>query len=182
MKTRNRRHIPSRFQLRLLAAGSVASLGLLLAGPGYADDSVNMVSGASPDIQSGGMMQHFGTAGDAEHQMPAWVAELGLTGQQKADIQIILGDYGPRFRDLAQIGRDTARSLLSMAPDDPEYIARTQDASALAASSAAEIVTLLSELRGMLYAVITPEQRAQLQTKLEEMQKKHKDQSDIDGS
>jgi Spy/CpxP family protein refolding chaperone len=100
-----------------------------------------------------------------------WADELGLTGQQQNDIQIIIADYAPRFRDLAQLGRDSGKALLETSPDDPAYIGMTQDASALAASSAAELVTLLAEMRGKLYSVLTPEQR----DKLEALRQEHHD-------
>ena len=41
----------------------------------------------------------------------------------------------------------------------PAYRALTDEASAMAASSAAELVVLLSEMRGKLHSVLTPEQR-----------------------
>ena len=105
--------------------------------------------------------------GDSGGPMAHWGDELALTGQQRTDIQIIIADYMPRYRDLANIGRETAENLMRMSPDDPEYIDATQKASATAASSAAELVTLLSEMRGKLHAVLSDEQRRKLQELLE---------------
>ncbi|MFQ5634907.1 MAG: Spy/CpxP family protein refolding chaperone, partial [Gammaproteobacteria bacterium] len=94
--------------------------------------------------------------------------ELGLTGQQQSDIRIIASDYAERFRDLAKLGRETAEDLLSLAPDNPAYRAKTDEASALAATSAAEMIVLLAEMRAKFYAVLTDEQRRTLQRKLDE--------------
>jgi Spy/CpxP family protein refolding chaperone len=115
-------------------------------------------------------MSHDGT-GRFDEFRTKWADELGLTGQQQSDIQIIIADYAPRFRDLARLGRDTAKALLETSPGDPAYVDRTRDASALAASSAAELVTLLAEMRGKLYSVLTPEQR----DKLEALRQEHRD-------
>ncbi len=128
------------------------------------DVDVDVVSGASSSYFSDSMKHRYGESGDA---MMHWGDELGLTGQQRTDIQIIMADYMPRYRDLAKIGRETASGLMRISPDDPEYVDQTQKASATAASSAAELVTLLSEMRGKLYAVLGDEQWQKLQELLE---------------
>ena len=43
--------------------------------------------------------------------------------------------------DLAKLGRNTAEELMSIEPSGPTYRAKTDEASALAANSAAEMVT-----------------------------------------
>jgi Spy/CpxP family protein refolding chaperone len=133
-------------------------VGGLFCGVAQAED-VDIVSGASP-VYDSGSFEHFTTDGSKFTQ---FADELGLTGQQRTDIQIIIADYMPRYHDLGQLGRTTANELLNMAPDAPGYVEATQKASATAASSAAELVTLLSEMRAKLYAVLTVEQRAKLQ-------------------
>ena len=127
-------------------------------------EEVDVVSGASSSHLSDSLKHRYGESGDT---MMHWGDELGLTGQQRTDIQIIMADYMPRYRDLAKIGRETASSLMRMSPDDPEYVDKTQKASATAASSAAELVTLLSEMRGKLYAVLSDEQRQKLKELME---------------
>ncbi|MBT8442040.1 MAG: periplasmic heavy metal sensor [Gammaproteobacteria bacterium] len=114
--------------------------------------------------------QHHGQHGgqSRENMMQQFFDELGLSGQQQADIQIITSDYAERFRDLAKLGRATAEELMNLAPDDPSYRDKTDEASALAASSAAEMVVLLAEMRAKLYAVLTDDQRARLKEKIEQ--------------
>jgi Spy/CpxP family protein refolding chaperone len=129
----------------------------------------DVLTGASPYPQSG-MLQ-----GDSEHavMIQQWSDDLGLTAQQKSDIQIIIADYAPRFRDLVRLGQDTARELMETAPNDPAYVDLTQNASALAASSAAEMITLLAEMRGKLYSVLTTEQHEKIKSKLAEVRAQH---------
>lgn len=141
---------------------AVLIVGALFCGVAQTED-VDIVSGASP-VYDSGSFEHFTTEGSKFTQ---FADELGLTGQQRTDIQIIIADYMPRYRDLSQLGRDTAKELLDMAPDAPEYVEATQKASATAASSAAELVTLLSEMRAKLYAVLTVEQRTKLHELIE---------------
>jgi hypothetical protein len=127
-------------------------------------EEVDVVTGASSSRFSDSMKHPHGESGD---MMMHWGDKLGLSGQQRTDIQIILADYMPRYRDLAKIGRETASGLMRIPPDDPGYVVETQKASATAASSAAELVTLLSEMRGKLYAVLNGEQRQKLQELME---------------
>jgi len=153
---------------------AIAGLMVCFVGPGLWASETDAVTGASP--HAGGDSQ---AAWSARHDqfsetMTQRADELGLSAQQRADLQAIATDYGTRFRDLAQIGRDTARNLMQIAPDAPEYRDKTQEASALAASSAAELVVLLAEMRSLLYAVLTAEQREQLKTMLQS----HHDEED----
>ena len=145
---------------RKISIGSaIAALALCFGGPGVWASETDAVTGASPhsdmDYQATWQTRHD----QLSETMTRRADELGLTAQQRSDLQIITSDYAVRFRDLAKLGRDAASDLMQTAPDDPEYWNKTQEASALAASSAAELVTLLAEMRGKLYSVLTAEQR-----------------------
>jgi len=144
-----------------------ASALVLLAGnagaeTAGADIELDQVSGASTCT----LGEHEGQSPGA--MMSDFVDELGLTSQQQTDMQIITSDYAERLRDLARLARESAEALLTLAPDDPSYRAKTDEVSALAATNAAEVVILLAEMRGKLYAVLTVEQRQALQEKLAE--------------
>lgn len=139
-----------------------ASAVLSISGLASAADGTDAVSGATAP--------YAGKHGS--DRMSGFSDELGLTAQQKTDIGIITSDYGERLRDLAKLGRQTAEGLMEMSPDDPAYAAKTDEASALAASSAAEVVILLAEMRGKLYAVLTDEQRQLLRDKLDEKKRR----------
>ena len=155
---------------------TIAVLTLCFGGPGIWASETDAVTGAS--VTTG---HHSQTAWQAKHDqygdtITRWADELGLTAQQRSDLQIITSDYATRFRDLAKLGRDSASELMQMAPDDPAYRDKTQDVSALAASSVAELVTLLAEMRGKLYSVLTAEQRQAFHEKLQS----HRDQKEQD--
>ena len=133
-----------------------------------ANAAVDIVSGASTTTDTANLQDHAA-------RFNGFADELGLTGQQRTDIQIIVSDYATRFGDLAKIGRTAAATLLNIEPTDPEYRTRTDETAALAATSAAESVILLAELRAQLYMILTPEQRGALQQKLEAARQKHID-------
>ncbi len=149
-------------------AGTLFAIGaaittLVFGGFGARAEDPDAVTGASPVIDSGHPWMRGHAEGESGGMLTQWADELGLTAQQRSDIQIIVADYGTRFRELAELGKESAKRLLNTPPDDPEYYNRTQQTSAVAASSAAEIVMLLAELRGKLYAVLTPDQRQKLE-------------------
>jgi len=100
--------------------------------------------------------------------MKELATELDLSGQQQQDLQILAADYGERLGDLAKLMRDTAGQLLKTDPGTPEYWPLAQEASATAASSAAETIILISEMREKLYLLLTADQRAELKRRIEE--------------
>ena len=145
----------------------VALLSIALNGvAAVAAETIDAISGASAMTAGTDGRRHAA-------RMARYADELGLTGQQRTDIQIIMAEYATRFGDLAKLGGETVDSLLSMAPSDPDYRRETDEAAALAASSAAEAVILLAEMRGMLYRVLTVDQRELLRQKLEEAKLQH---------
>jgi len=160
----------------------------LAAGTVFSESAtdVDSVTGASVGYSHEGVMQGHQHGDSPDGMMTKFGAELGLTAQQQTDIQIIMSDYGERFGDLAKLGRASAEELLSMAPDDPAYRVKTEEASALAATSAAEMVVLLAEMRGKLYAVLTEAQRETLRRKIAEkkqqLEEKKQQQQDGDES
>lgn len=162
-----------RAPLQIVMLPLSASLLLLVAGGIGAETSVGgteagqfVVASDSLDADCKAYMNPDGRS--PQELMSEFAGELGLTAQQQTDIQIIMSDYGVRFRDLAKLARQTAGELLEMTPDDPGYRAKTDEAAALAASNAAEVVVLLAEMRGKLHSVLTPDQRLLLQQKMDE--------------
>ncbi len=148
-----------------LALLSSALIGVTAAGA----RPVDAISGASPTTRTDGRPHAA--------RMLQFADELGLTNQQRTDIQIITTDYVTRLGDLAKLGRAAANSLLNMAPTDADYRQHTDEAAALAASSAAEAVVLLAEMRALLYQVLTAEQRDLLRQKLAAAKLKHAPQA-----
>jgi len=99
--------------------------------------------------------------------MQAWATELGLTGQQQQDLQILTADYGERLRDLAKLMSESASKLMGTEPGSPDYWPLAQEVSAFAASSSAETVILVSEMREKFSMVLTADQRAELKRRIE---------------
>jgi Spy/CpxP family protein refolding chaperone len=111
---------------------------------------------------------HDGTQQPADY-LQSFATGLGLSGQQRQDLQILAMDYGERLRDLAKLMGDIGKKLAMTEPDDPGYWPIAQEVSASAAASTAETVILLSEMRVKFHQVLTPGQRAQLKSRLEEL-------------
>jgi Spy/CpxP family protein refolding chaperone len=157
----------------LFNAPRSAALGLLV----YLAVSANAFANTETTTTASAHTQHENCPLHSMHGMTdgsspqdmlqQFAEELALTGQQQQDLQIIATDYAERFKDLGELGRRTAEDLLSVEPNDPTYRAKTDEASAIAANSAAEMVILLAEMRGKLYTVLTEAQRESLRQKIE---------------
>lgn len=170
-------HGPSANRALSILLGAMAlSIGTAAAVAESSTTDVDAVTTASAGAQHDCYMTGYQHGGTPEDMLAQFREELALTGQQQTDIQIIMSDYAERFRDLARLGRTTAEELLSMAPDDPAYRTKTDEASALAANSAAEMVVLLAEMRGKLHAVLTDAQRETLRQKIAEKKQQLEEQ------
>jgi len=92
--------------------------------------------------------------------LPRMGEKLGLSEAQKTDLAALLEMYRPRFKQIATRGKEDRAALLAMAPDDSEYAELSARVSQEAGLAAAEVVTLLAELQGTVYALLTSEQQA----------------------
>jgi len=108
--------------------------------------------------------------------------QLDLSETQKQDFAALLELYRPRFAELVQRGKADRERLLEMAPDDPAYPAMAETVGNEAAASARESVTLLAELQGLVYGLLSAEQqqsyldlRAKQRAKMAELRKRGKD-------
>jgi Spy/CpxP family protein refolding chaperone len=86
--------------------------------------------------------------------------ELGLSEPQKQELAALMQMYRPRIMELGKRGQENSRALLEMAPGDPAYNRMAYELSQQAGASAAELVTLLSELQANAYALLTNEQQS----------------------
>jgi Spy/CpxP family protein refolding chaperone len=98
--------------------------------------------------------------------------ELALTEPQKQELAALMEMYRPRIKELAQRGQENLRPLMDMAPDDPAYNKLATELSEQAGASAAEMVTLLTELQANAYALLTTEQQATFMAKRAEMRER----------
>jgi Spy/CpxP family protein refolding chaperone len=108
-------------------------------------------------------------------------ADLNLSENQKKDFAALLELYRPRFEEIARRGAADRKQLLILAPDAPDYTVLAEKVSAEAGRSAAETVTLLAELQGLVFALLTTEQqqtylrlRAERRAKMQEHREKMK--------
>ena len=98
--------------------------------------------------------------------------ELALTEPQKLELAALMEMYRPRIKELAQRGQESRQALMAMAPDDPAYNTEAAQLSEQAGASAAELVTLLTELQANAYALLTAEQQATFMAKRVEMRER----------
>jgi hypothetical protein len=119
-------------------------------------------------------------AGGDMRQMTHMAEKLELSETQKQDFMTLLEMYRPRFEALAKRGKEDRQALLEMAPDAKAYGDLTDQVSAEAGKSAAEVVTLLAELQGLVYALLTTEQqtrflelRTEQQARMRDYREKH---------
>jgi len=109
-----------------------------------------------------GMSKGMGMGMDGGMGMLSRMGEkLGLSETQKTDLAALLELYRPRFKQIAARGKQDRAALLTMAPDDSDYTELSARVSQEAGLAAAEVVTLLAELQGTVYALLTPEQQAE---------------------
>jgi Spy/CpxP family protein refolding chaperone len=91
---------------------------------------------------------------------PDFLAEFDLADAQKQDIAALMQLYQPRLQEISNRGEARRRELLATAPDDPSYSVLSDDVAAEAASSAREVVVLLTELQTNVYNLLNSDQRA----------------------
>ncbi|MAF84535.1 MAG: hypothetical protein QGF90_19710 [Gammaproteobacteria bacterium] len=154
---------------RLIVAATltVGSTTLVFAGPAGHAGMMGTHQSHSMIPDGCQFAAHDGTQQPADY-MQSFGTELGLSGQQQQDLQILAMDYGERLRDLAKLMGENGKKLSMTEPDDPNYWPLAQEVSASAAASTAETVILLSEMREKFFQVLTPEQRIQLKSQIEE--------------
>jgi protein CpxP len=150
---------------------------LLLSGSAFA--------GAHTSSPGGG----HGPGGMGMSMMPKMAEKLGLSEAQKQDMAALVEMYQPRFKAIAARGKADREALLAMAPDDPAYGELTASVSQEAGLAAAEVVTLMSELQGNVYALLSPEQqakylelRASQKAKMQEHRDRRKECMNKDGA
>ncbi len=151
-------------RLLVTAVMAVGATGVAFAG--HADMTGSHAFNSM--FPEGCRMASDGDTNSPADKMQAFADELGLTGQQQQDLQILTADYGERLRDLAKLMRESGTTLMSTEPGDPNYWPLTQEFSATVASSSAETVILISELRENVNMLLTFEQRTELKRRIDE--------------
>jgi hypothetical protein len=166
----------------LLGQLSIAAIITLVATGTVSADHTGIAGthGAHAKIASDCRLTGYDSSQSPMDFMQSFADELGLSGQQQQDLKILMSDYGERLRDLTKLMREPGEKLLRTEPGDPNYWPLAQEVSALAASSSAETVILISEMREKIHAVLTADQRAELKRQIEERKAKCKPQTEVE--
>jgi len=143
---------------------------LLLTGIAMAQDASAPASADSAcPMQTEGhcACKHKGHHADGAEHMDMFNRmgdELGLSDTQKQELATLIEMYRPRMQELAERGAESADEVLQLAPDDPTYSLRATELSSQAGTSAAEMVTLMTELQSNAYALLTSDQQTKFMT------------------
>ena len=167
---------------------SLLIISAALAAPAGAEDAPAPSSTECTAMQSGECpadCPHHGAHAGPEglDMFERMDAELALSDSQKQQLGALLEMYRPRIMELWKRGEGSADALFDLAPDAPEYATRAAELSQLAGTSAAEMVTLMTELQSNAYALLNAdqqktfmamraEQRARMEARKAEMQAK----------
>jgi len=146
-------------------------------GPAGATGTCPHAKGMGHDMGHGkghpGMGMHGMAGGTGAMAMFKRMGEdLALTEPQKQELAALMEMYRPRIKELAQRGQESRQAIMAMAPDDPAYNMEAAKLSEQAGASAAELVTLITELQANAYALLTTEQQATFMAKRVEMRER----------
>lgn len=92
---------------------------------------------------------------------------LNLTDEQRQAISDLQQNYRPRWQDLRARAEAIRDAFSSVSPDDAGYAAATEKASRDTAELTGDVVTAMAQLRADMHAILTDEQRAQLQQQMQ---------------
>jgi Spy/CpxP family protein refolding chaperone len=159
---------------------AVMLVAALLPALGIGETPQGTTEQQCPHMQGMGMHGHacagamadcpmMGHAGGPMGGGAPWMSRmegLNISAEQRAAMQQIFERYRTRGVELAQRGSGVRSELMDVAPEDPGYPAATERAAEAAAGIAADAVKLMSEMRGEVSAVLTPEQRQQLRDRM----------------
>ena len=125
--------------------------GLLVAGFAAADAPV--ATDSAPAVAGHGWHGHHGG-----HAFAHVLRQLNLTPDQQTQIKSIMAQSKPQLSTLHASMRANHEALAEAAPTDANYptLLATEKANAAAR------VQAMSDLKTQIYAVLTPEQRAQI--------------------
>ncbi|NLG75679.1 MAG: hypothetical protein GX535_05545 [Xanthomonadaceae bacterium] len=115
-------------------------------------------------------MAHYGEA-----PLARIVQKLDLTDEQRQSLRALLESSKAQRQNLHEQQRANASAALTTLPDDPGYFAMIEKRKQLAAES----IQQRSDLNVQIYALLTPEQKAQVPALIEEMKSKAGDRRNI---
>lgn len=145
--------------LTALAASSALLLGVGSAG----------AFGGHPGGHPGGHgMDGFGGG----HRFERMAEELNLSAEQKTQVEQIMQASRPQMKELRQQLMEKRRALMALARQGYDEAQVTQQAQQV--GDLVEQLTVLATRTGaQAYAVLTPEQQAQLEARMQERRERH---------
>lgn len=141
-------------RITLLATMLAASAGITA----QAQDRAHGHGGKHPHRMH---MVHFG----GEAPLARLVKKLELTDEQRQSLEALLESSETGRKDLHERQRANFEASLTTLPDDPGYPAMIEARKQLALES----IQQRSDLNVQIYALLTPEQKAQVPALIEEM-------------
>lgn len=144
-------------KIALLATLMAASAGVTAA---YSQDSAHEYHGKHSRMH---MAHHAGEA-----PLARVVQKLDLTDEQRQSLRALVESSKAQRQSLHEQQRANASASLNTLPDDPSYLAMIEKRKQLAV----EAIQQRSDLNVQIYALLTPEQKAQVPALIEEMKSK----------
>jgi Spy/CpxP family protein refolding chaperone len=148
-----------RSKIALIAACIVGTAGIAAAA-----DSIHSAQ-AGNDKHHRHMRHHFG-----EPPFARLVQRLDLTDEQRQSIRSLIESSKPQQEALREQHRETMKAAMTTLPDDPNYPALIAKRKELASAS----IQQRSDLNVQIFALLTPEQKAQVPALIEQMKTRAK--------
>jgi Spy/CpxP family protein refolding chaperone len=132
---------------------------------------LTLTAWSAESVQADHDQTDSGPFGWSAHWNEHWQS-LQLTPEQQQSIRELMSAYRPRWQELRARSGSIREKLMTATPDDAEYEAATQEARHEASELASELVSLLSQMRADVHAILSPEQRLQLQEQMQQRQQR----------
>ncbi len=159
-----------------LISGLIIATTLACAGRGLtAEEPAPAAQMESPHF---GMMHMHRDADGSGFGPGNWTSRLealNVTAEQKSAIQQVVQSYRDRGFALAQAASSVRTQWMNVSPDDPYYAQSTEEAATAAANLVADGIRLAGDMRAEVYALFTPEQRAQLRVEMSQERQRWED-------
>lgn len=147
-------------KIALLATVLAASASMTAA---YSQETAHDHAGKRPHRMN---MTHFA----GEPPLARLVQKLDLTDEQRESLRALIDSSKAQRQSLREQQRANMQASLTTLPDDPSYFAMVEKRKQLAAES----IQQRSDLNVQIYALLTPEQKANVPALIEEMKAKAK--------
>lgn len=147
----------TRHRIAAAVAALTLAAGLAVAAP----DGGDRGGRGQHDDWSG--QRDGGRMANPERLVERMTRHVDLDETQEQTVRNILEAAKPEFESLRERGRTNMTAMRDLDPADPDYSARLDDLSAENGQLVADGTRLVGRVRGEVYAVLTPEQIAELE-------------------